>query len=265
MSQLTTLKTTNGKSIVTIDKGELVSYVVNSEELIHQKGTPGWRNSDTEMFPIIGPTEALNFSVSTPKGTYNQDQHGLLRELEYSVKNITENTCVFEKKYTAYTAVENSKYPEKSTVRLLSWPYNFTFKKSYNLSNTSLKITFEIIAENGMPFMLGYHPAFKLDGSKTEIIKTSTEAISIQKIMDQGSVALPVLNTSEIVLKKEKGANISLKTTGFNHFMLWTEVPTMLCIEPITAYPYTKGKLLTPDLFNSATEKNIFEVEISSF
>lgn len=256
------LISTDKKSIVKIEKGELVSYIFNNEELIHQKGTPGWRNSDTEMFPIIGPTETNNFKVSTPKGNYNQDQHGLLRELEYSVESKTENTCSFIKKYAAYTAIENSKFPEKSPVRLLSWPYSFTFKKIVQLSNEGLNISFEIVAEKGMPFMLGYHPAFKLKGNKTEIVRTSSEDISIQKIMDQGNIALPVLNTSEIYLIKENGVNLKLKTKGFQSFMLWTAVPNMLCIEPITAYPYTGESALSEDLFLNSTGKDKFEMEI---
>jgi len=259
------LISTDKNSIVKIEKGELISYQKNGEEFIHQKGNPGWRNSDTEMFPIIGPTEANNFNVVTPKGNYSQDQHGLLRELQYAVKNQTENTCSFIKKYAAYTAVENSKYPEKSTARLLSWPYSFTFKKSVKLTNKSLKITFEIIAEKGMPFMLGYHPAFKLEGNKTEIVTTNSEDISIQKIMDQGSIALPVLHTSEIHLIKEKGLNISIKTDGFHNFMLWTEVPNMLCIEPITAYPYTCEKALSEDLFLSSKGTDSFKIEIKPY
>ncbi|MDF1518420.1 MAG: aldose 1-epimerase, partial [Lutibacter sp.] len=78
-------------SIVKIEKGELVSFLKNDEELIHQKGLPGWRNSDTEMFPVIGPTEATDFVVSTPKGNAIQDQHGLLRELIYTLMDSCEN------------------------------------------------------------------------------------------------------------------------------------------------------------------------------
>ena len=33
---------------------------------------------------------------------------------------------------------------------------------------------------------------------------------------------------------------VHIKTNGFDNFMLWTEVPNMLCIEPVTYYPYTK-------------------------
>ncbi|WP_445725591.1 aldose 1-epimerase [Flavobacterium sp.] len=249
-------------SIITIDKGELVSYLKNNEELIHQKGNPGWRNSDTEMFPIIGPSEANNFLVSTPKGNYNQDQHGLLRELQYALKSNTENSCVFVKKYTAYTAIENSKYPEKSKVRLLSWPYNFTFKKSYQVSNTDLKITFEIEAEKGMPFMLGYHPAFMLNGNSDELVMANNKAISIPDIEKGGDTAYPVLNTAEISLVKKTGFNLNIKTKGFHNFMLWTPAANMLCIEPITAYPYTGGEILSKELFNTASGVDCFEVEI---
>jgi len=265
MNELVVLKSADNNSLVTLEKGELVSYLKNNEELIHQKGNPGWRNSDTEMFPLIGPTEKNNFLVATPKGNYSQDQHGLLRELKYTLENQTESTCVFIKKYAAYSAVENSKFPEKSTARLLSWPYSFTFRKIVTISNDSLNISFEIISEKGMPFMLGYHPAFKLDGNKGEIIRSTKGEISIQQIMDQGSIALPVLNTSEIHLIKEKGFNLKLETKGFQNFMLWTEVPNMLCIEPISAYPYTEGKFLTSDLFNISTGKEIFEIAIKPF
>ncbi|SNR39227.1 aldose 1-epimerase [Lutibacter flavus] len=256
------LISTDKISIVKIEKGELISYQKNGEELMHQKGNPGWRNSDTEMFPIIGPTEANNFRVGTPKGNYSQDQHGLLRELEYSATSKTEKSCSFIKKYAAYSAIENSKYPEKSSARLLSWPYSFTFKKSFELTNESLKITFEIIAEKGMPFMLGYHPAFMLNSNLDELVKTEIKEITIPEIMKGGDTAYPVLNTSEISLLKKTGSNISIRTKGFNNFMLWTPVDNMLCIEPITAYPYTGKEMLSKELFTNSNGLDIFEVEI---
>jgi len=253
-------------AIVKIDKGELVSFSKNDEELIHQKGQPGWRNSDTEMFPIIGPTEANDFMVATPKGHAIQDQHGLLRELTYNLMEKNDNYAIFQKVYVANTLIKNSKFPEKSPKEKLHWPYDFRFTKSYELSNESLKITFKIEAEKGMPFMLGYHPAFKLSSDKTEICKTKSEEISLQKIMDGGSTANPVLNTQEINLLKNTGYNISIKTKGFNNFMLWTEVPNMLCVEPITAYPYTEGEpLLSKKLFSVSNGQDLFEVVIKPY
>jgi len=260
-----TLKSNDNNSIVKIEKGELVSFQKNGEELIHQKGNPGWRNSDTEMFPIIGPTDANKFIVSTPKGNYNQDQHGLLRELDYSVENTTDRNCIFEKKYAAYTAVENSKYPEKSSVRLVSWPYSFTFKKVFNLSNESLKITFEITCEKGMPFMLGYHPAFMLNGNLEELVTSKKQNISIPEIQKGGDTAYPILNTNEVSLVKKTGFNINIKTNGFNNFMLWSPAKNMLCIEPITAYPYAEGELLSKKLFNSSNGVDAFEILLTPF
>jgi hypothetical protein len=263
MKSLIVLKSPNKWDSVSIDKGELVSYLKNNEELIHQKGNPGWRNADTEMFPIIGPSEANKFLVSTPKGNYNQDQHGLLRELEYSIEKQTINTCVFTKKYAAYTAIENSKFPDKSPIRLVSWPYSFTFKKIVELTNESLKITFEIISEKGMPFMLGYHPAFMLNGNSEELVISKEQQISIPEIQKGGDTAYPVLNTAEISLVKKTGTTINIKTKGFHNFMLWTPAANMLCIEPITAYPYTGAEMLSKDLFNTSSGLDTFEVEIT--
>ncbi|UMB60935.1 aldose 1-epimerase [Lutibacter sp. A80] len=252
-------------SIIKMDKGELISYKKNGEELIHQKTNPGWRNSDTEMFPIIGPTNANNFIVTTPKGNYNQDQHGLLRELEYTLLDQNDTSFVFQKKYTAYTAIENSKYPNKSTVRLVSWPYNFSFQKKIELQNNGLKISFEISAEKGMPFMLGYHPAFMLKGNLDEIIEFKNQSITIPKIIEGGSKAYSILNTNKLKLIKKEGYNLSIETKGFNNFMLWTEVSNMLCIEPITAYPYVGEKMLSEKLFNKSNGIDTFEVLITPY
>lgn len=252
-------------SIVKIEKGELISYKKNGEELMHQKGNPGWRNSDTEMFPIIGPTDSNNFIVATPKGNYNQDQHGLLRELDYTILHQDDTSYTFKKKYAAYTAVENSKYPDKSTVRLVSWPYSFNFQKKFELKNDALKISFEIRAENGMPFMLGYHPAFMLQGNLDEIIESNNQQVSIPTIISGGNTAYPILNTDELKLIKKEGFNISIKTKGFNNFMLWTEVSNMLCIEPITAYPYADKEMLSEKLFNKSNGIDTFEVVITPY
>lgn len=259
------LKLTNKRSTVGIDGGELVSYSMDNQEFIHQKGAPGWRNADTEMFPVIGPTAQNNFEVPSPKGVSFQDQHGLLRELPYTLVNFDDNSAVYEKNYTAHTAVKNSKYPEKSSLEMVSWPYDFTFVKRFFLTDDFLKIEFEIIAEAGMPFMLGYHPAFKLKGFYDEKIHWQNESISLPKIIKGGSKAFPVLNVQEIILYKNEGSNLSIQTEGFDHFMLWTEVPNMLCIEPITHYPYADSMHFPESMFKKSMGKDYFSVKIQPF
>ncbi len=220
---------------VHIENGELASYKIDGHEFIHQKGSPGWRNSDTEMFPIIGPTDEADFKVDTPRGPAIQDQHGLLRELSYDMISKGMTSAVYQKEYVANTRVANSKYPEKSTAKKLSWSYDFNFQKSFSLSEDGLEISFKIIGEEGMPFMLGYHPAFKLHIEEPSI-ETNDRNISLKEVLSVGSRALQVANCENILLKDKK--SLSIKTKGFGNFMLWTEVPNMVCIEPITFYPY---------------------------
>ncbi|WP_350293580.1 aldose 1-epimerase [uncultured Croceitalea sp.] len=233
MSSIIALKLEN-KS-VRIEEGELVGFSVEGHEYIHQKGSPGWSSSDTEMFPIIGPVNESGFKVKTPRGIAVQDQHGHLRQMEYKLVSNNHTKAVFRKSYKAGTQIKNSKFPKKSTAEWMDWPYSFEFEKSYNLTTLGLEMEFVISGDKGMPFMLGYHPAFKLYTSEP-IIETGTTKISLGEVLAVGSRALQVTDCESITLKDEK--EIAIKTEGFGHFMCWTEVTNMVCIEPISFYPY---------------------------
>ena len=245
---------------VVIDQGELVSYQVDGYEFIHQKGQPGWRNSDTEMFPIIGPTNEAGFRVHVPRGNAILDQHGLLRELEYELKDSSDTEAHYSKNYQRGEVIINSKYPEKSTAQRLIWPFAFQFDKHFQLGPQGLQINFNISGEHDMPFMLGYHPAFKLRLAEPTV-KANDQVISLQEIIDVGSRALEVANCDTITLSDEKGLRI--ETEGFGHFMLWTEVENMLCIEPITFYPYALGQEnLHEGFMHLDTEQLVFTVNL---
>lgn len=224
-----------GNASVTIDGGELVGYAVGGHEYIHQKGSPGWRSSDTEMFPIIGPTADAGYQVQTPRDVAIQDQHGLLREMKYDLVSHTATKALFIKRYVANTKIKNSKYPDKSPKEMLFWPYDFAFSKRYQLTDEGLEIGFHIAAPRDSPFMLGYHPAFKLHSANPVVI-ANEKTITLAEILAVGSRAYQVADCEKIILKD--AGELQIRTEGFGHFMLWTEVPNMLCIEPITFYPY---------------------------
>ena len=113
------------------DRGELISFTVDGFEYIHQKGSPGWKNADTEMFPTIGPLKEANYRISTPKDEAVLDQHGLLREFEYDLVAESSKSLVYIKDYRAFTELSNSKYPENSpeTVQKskIIWPFLNSF------------------------------------------------------------------------------------------------------------------------------------------
>ena len=247
---------------VTIEAGELIGYRVAGHEYIHQKGDTGWRNSDTEMFPIIGPTAEAGFRVHVPRGNAILDQHGLLRELDYEVIHQTETEARFRKTYRAGTVVMNSKFPDRSTAQRLIWPFEFQFEKHFLLTESDLRISFAISGEKDMPYMLGYHPAFKLH-SENPIIVAGERTIDLQEVLDVGSRALEVSDCESILLKDEK--ELRIETKGFGHFMLWTEVPGMICIEPITYYPYSLPQSELHEGFAYLNEdQRIFEVRITA-
>lgn len=250
----------DGFSRVKINKGELISYQKKGTEYIHQKENNGWNNSDTEMFPIIGPTLKNNHVVSTKKGKAILDQHGLLREFEYVLLKNDQKSAFFLKEYQKNKFLNNRKFPNKSTEEHIFWPYDFSFEKKFNLTNDSLEIFFEIDSEKNMPFMFGYHPAFELSGSENEIIYTETKNITLQDIFNVGSDAFPVLNTNEIIVEHSTKNNLKISTTGFDHFMLWTEVTTMLCIEPITHFPELSTQKYSEENMYLSSGKEFFSV-----
>jgi galactose mutarotase-like enzyme len=253
-------KLSNANQSVTINEGELTSYKVDGYELMHQKGSPGWGHTDTEMFPIIGPTNKAGYRVHVPKGNALQDQHGLLRQLPYETVLADEKRALFEKKYTAGTIVKNSKYPDKSTAERLIWPYSFQFKKKFTLTNNGLDITFTVTGELDMPYMIGYHPAFKLR-SKNPVIKTDDHSYTIEEVMAAGDRALEVANTSTLILADEK--ELILKSKGFGNFMLWSPVPSMICIEPISFYPYAVDQNKLNEGFRHLNkQEEVFEIQI---
>jgi len=260
MSSITVLK--NETSIVSIEKGELISFQKDKQEYIHQKGNKGWRNSDDEMFPIIGPTSENDFIVHTKNGDAIQDQHGLLREMEYALIYSDKTSAKFIKSYAKNTKIKNSKFPEKSTEELLFWPFDFSFEKNFTLKKDVLKINFIITSEAGMPFMLGYHPAFLLSNTSKEIIISDDKKITLSDIYKAGSNAFPVLNTDKIILKNIDKKDLEITTKNFHNFMLWTEVDNMLCIEPITQYTSYTNQKFSEENMSLSTGKNEFSVEI---
>ena len=263
MKETILLLSDDALSKVKIINGELISYQKNEIEYIHQKENIGWNNSDTEMFPVIGPTIKNNHIVSTEKGNAILDQHGLLREFDYFLIDNNQKAAIFEKKYTKNTLLKNRKYPNKSSEEYVFWPYDFSFEKKFILTNETLEIVFEIISEKNMPYMLGYHPAFELSGFSTETLSTGIKKINLEDVFNAKINTLPILNTNELVLHHSEKKDIKITTQGFSHFMLWTEVNNMICIEPITHFPELSTQKYSAKNMHLNSGKDCYSVLIS--
>lgn len=263
MVNLIQLTSFDKNTVIKIDKGELVSFINNNKEIIHQKESVGWDRSEIEMFPIIGPTFKNSNKVSTLKGYCIQDQHGFLRELKYDLLENSKTKAVFQKIYKANTKIKNSRFPDKSNEEFIFWTYSFTFKKTFELDNNFLKIIFEIISDKGMPFMFGFHPAFKLSGNLDETIQVKNKRITIEDIIQKGSAAYPFFDVNEITLIKKEGQNIRIKIKGFDNIMFWTEANNMVCLEPITQYPNLETQNYSEKNMRISRGEEVFSVVIT--
>jgi len=176
--------------------------------------------------------------------------------------SVSENQVKFQKNYTKNSWVKNSKFPSKSPEEFLFWPFDFIFEKKISLLNNSLLIDFMIQSEEGMPFMLGYHPAFLLSDTCEEIIISNHQKIVLKDVLNAGSNALPVLESDEILLINYDKKNLQINTKGFHNFMLWTEVNNMICIEPITQYTSFTNQQFSEENMRLSKGNNYFSVKI---
>ncbi|NNG10496.1 MAG: aldose 1-epimerase, partial [Arenibacter sp.] len=94
------------------------------------------------------------------------------------------------------------------------------------------------------------------------VIKSDNVSYSIEEVMAAGDKALEVENTTTLFLVDEK--ELILKSKGFGSYMLWSPVPTMVCIEPISFYPYAVDQSQLSDGFRYLNkEAEVFEIQIS--
>lgn len=225
-----------GKLKALIIDGSLRSFQKKKQEWIHHPDAAGWNKSDDEMFPVIGATSSVDYQLYMDDKKAFLDQHGLIRALKWSLIGSNEHSALFEVRYTQNTSVSNPKFPLKSPQKTLQWPYSFVMRKHFSLSDNKLTIRFEVEAPEGMPYQMGYHPAFKLESTEV-VLQCSDQKHPFEEIFKAGHGAYPLLNCSEVILSDGRRRKLHISTEGFGHIMCWTEVKNMICIEPITHYP----------------------------
>lgn len=199
------------------------------------------------MFPIVGPTQQTDFKIETPSGEAILDQHGIARLINFELNQKTSQSLKYSRVYKENTNLNNPKASNNnSNPKEVFWPYNFEMNKTFNLTDEELIIEFEIMCEEAMPYMFGYHPAFKLSGNKNEFVSISgngflskSKNVSYNQIEQKENTAYQVKNISNSELvRPDKELKIEIKTKGFNNMMFWTNHSSMLCVEPITHLPY---------------------------
>lgn len=262
MSGLITLKSQNFTAQVNPENGQLVSLVSGNVEYFHDGGKPlyhgpGWRNSEIIPFPIFGPAD--NQKVKVGEKAFYLEQHGISRhtkENPFLPENQSkEDSLTLVQRYDG-RKIPNPRYePGNGRPQFLNWlPY--TLEKRFELTDEGLtcKLTLTNNSALTMPYMVGWHPAFKvfgeikdgefLDGNKRftaffKNIASLEEVISASETSSEG--ALMIKGISSVIYQNKRikqGIRVSSDSFGRN-VMLWCPGRNagMLCIEHTSKLP----------------------------
>ena len=253
MAPVNTIQKGNLKAL--FHNGELVSFSNGPTEFMHGGGKiaatktdadkKGWQHSELLMFPIAGPADDFMYQLDST--TSPMDQHGASRYLPFVVRTSSVNSISFVQEYTADTPVLNGKYqPDNGKPQFISMPASYRLEKTFTLEEDRLVVDISITntSDKTIPYMLGWHPAFKVIGDpKAGKLVAPDAEVSLEHILNaktRGEDAEKIEGASSMMyLNEDLGISLEVSTTGFRHMMLWSPSPDsgMFCIEPLTRLP----------------------------
>ncbi|MCP1123244.1 aldose 1-epimerase family protein [Bacillus sp. 3103sda1] len=246
----------NEKMIVSIsEKGaELQSIRLKEDrtEYMWQGDSKYWGRRAPILFPIVGRLVDNTYYVDGK--SYSLTQHGFARDLTFTIKEQSESKIT-------YVVTSNEE-------TLQNYPFAFELLVSYELHETSVYVTYEVINPNTkeMYFSIGGHPGFNcpllsnesftdyyLSFSTLEHLETSVlEGPFLSKnklIVAEETTKLPLtydlfkndalifenMNKNEIAIRSHKHNKfIKVAFEGFPFVGVWTpgDGAPFLCIEP---------------------------------
>jgi galactose mutarotase-like enzyme len=237
----------NNTTITINSKGaELIQIEKDSKSYIWDIDTNYWNKTSPVLFPIVGML--INKKYQYNDIEYNLERHGFAREYEFTILEEKENKVVF------------SLQSNEETLKI--YPFTFELWIIYILNEKGLIIEYQVnnLSNSIMPFSLGAHPAFKIEGNfedyslefetdekletyhlQNELQSGETSFIRLEDkqlrlnydwfkndaiiLKDHPTSSLKLLKNNELVLK------INFK--DFPYLGIWTKKDApFICIEP---------------------------------
>lgn len=189
------LKTKNLHISVATHGAELQSIQTNDlSHILWQKESNHWNRIAPILFPIVGRLQ--NDSFTHADENYSLSQHGFARDQEFELIEKTANSLHFRL------------HSNEATKQ--NYPFDFEFDTIYTIDENKVKIEHIIRNLNSeiMPFSIGGHPAFKLEGEISDYVLEFDQKYTVQQ-----SVLSNVFiknETVQLVLEKEMSLNYSL-------------------------------------------------------
>ena len=261
MSKIITLQHGSLKAEVNPENGQLVSFSSNGIEYFHDGGKPsfegsGWRNSEVVPYPLFGPADKQEVKVG--EKVFSLEQHGISRHTKENsfllINQENNNILTLIQSYDGRD-INNPKYKHgNGHPEYMNWlPY--TLEKTFKLTDEGIVCQLKLTNNSDvvMPYMIGWHPAFKVLGSVDEgeflnnngmCIATLEEVISQSIIPPEEALTLKGIN-SVTYRNKNNGEGVRVSSNDFsNNIMLWSPDydAGMICIEHTSQLPVYYGQ-----------------------
>ena len=143
----------NEKLTVSVSsKGAELISVKNADgkEYIWQADKRYWGRHAPILFPVCG--RLLNSEYTFDGVKYQMGSHGFARDLEFELQDSGEDYLIFVLRQNESTAAV--------------YPFDFNLSVKYSLEGSSLTMAIEVKNDSDriMPYMIGWHPGFCIDG-----------------------------------------------------------------------------------------------------
>ena len=259
---------------------ELISLKNNNREYIWEGNPEFWGKHSPVLFPIVGTLKNNEFQYSDE--SYTLSRHGFARDMEFVVKEQSEDKVVFSL--------------ETSEATLKNYPFIFELQLIYVLEAKKLTIQYKIFNKDNkeLPFSIGAHPAFALPGNfesyslsleddsqityfllEDDLLSDNTEVIKLKEnqlplnyqLFERDALVFKQINSKSITINENSKPLLKVDYKDFPNLGLWSKINApFICIEPWFGYSDTNknsGNILEKDGIIILQTDKIFECEFS--
>ena len=245
------------------------------------EGNPAiWGKHSPVLFPIVGTLK--NNSYQYDDKEYHLSRHGFARDMEFELIDKKKNSAIFSMKSSEET--------------LKVYPFEFELQLIYTLEEKSLSIQYKVInkSKTRMPFSIGAHPAFALNGNfenysiefeqeepleyyllENDLISNKTKKLAVHhkqiplnyQLFKNDALIFKSLQSNSLTILKNSIPMIRVNFKGFPNLGIWTKKDApFLCIEPWFGYSDTEvnsGNLFEKEGIQILEENETFKSEFS--
>lgn len=243
--------------------GGSLSSILDKErnnEILYQPEPDSWQGQDVAIFPFVARLKGKEYTHQGKR--YSLKNHGLCRYYPFELIQLAPEAMTL-----LFVSSEET---------LKEYPFTFRFEIHYSLNGKCLNVEYIVKneGEETMPFGIGAHPAFdlngeeiagKIDTSKNAIFFKNTAKLTRICFDDRGEMVLgeedfgtvssididkKLFRTyqtlcvkgdgiSDVLLKRADGTKVSFHYDNIEYFVLWSfpETGHFVAIEPWMSLP----------------------------